>query len=734
MVCRWSCAVMPSCSALMRYAFACAVFFGMVRGQNDTSITNGTNSTNTTASLAPSDCHCGFLDPLNGRAYTDSIIAYFNETGGLTDAFDVSSFHNRYEKGWTVFYRQGAKEENVFFTNGTQWNISPGWLNLNVSAYTPEHLVNGAEIESKRQDMLFGSFRMLAQPPEPYSGGGTALGMRLVHNETNSAELDLLNMDDSGNAARYATTTNSMDPLPDNCVNYTYVVRPDSPGTVFWNFNEYRMDWNDESIDWYIDTNMTRTMPSTNWTLPMSLVFKHWSNGDQNWMQGPPINDTSGQIGWMRAFFNSSLATAAGQPEGCTADMYCSTEDESLRMTTPYPEEATILSEELVPRKENKPSTAAIALAIVSVALTTALFVFGLTRKAVTRKEPAARPQLMKAHQSDVELTQLGTPVTFNSDASRTLLNGRGFTPVRPADKHRSASSQRPLLGQYDSYAGNSSNVGVHPVTPFTPYDSRDPFLDPSSPAAQTSGLRNRDIPSAATPAGFSDLGMGASRSGLGDQREAGVQVAGHDKVATQDLAGLAGANPGGHEAIKAAAPAAAPGAKPAAPVRTRVDYLAGLVAMCSLLVSATHFSLTYVPSVIMEYLPMHYNSEYWARRTIEPFFFNEIWVGIFFTTSTRFLTTGYLRKGELKLIAEKVVCRTPRLMIPIAVVILFEYFLMDVGATTYLEYIPSITWSTWPSTTVYNNFGWFINETLQLVYLIPNAAPQLTYNFCTGE
>merc|ERR1712072_1118465 len=61
----------------------------------------------------------------------------------------------------------------------------------------------------------------------------------------------------------------------------------------------------------------------------------------------------------------------------------------------------------------------------------------------------------------------------------------------------------------------------------------------------------------------------------------------------------------------------------------------------------------------------------------------------------------------------------TPRLMIPITAVILFEYFLMDLGATRYLEYIPSITWSTWPSTEVYNNFGWFINETLQTIRLL---------------
>lgn len=216
-----------------------------------------------------------------------------------------------------------------------------------------------------------------------------------------------------------------------------------------------------------------------------------------------------------------------------------------------------------------------------------------------------------------------------------------------------------------------------------------------------------------------------------GDSRVPGVEVSG-SATAMQSNAGLAGAIPGARDTVKAPTAPASPAQVPQQ--RTRVDYLAGLVALCSILVACTHFVLTFAPSTVMEYLDQHYKSEYWARRTIEPFFFNNIWTGLFFTTSTRFLTTGYLRKADLKIIAEKTVCRTPRFMIPIVAVILFEYFMMDVGATTYLEYLPSITWSPWPSTSVYPNFGWFINETLQLIYLIPNAAPQLTWNYCTGK
>ena len=115
------------------------------------------------------------------------------------------------------------------------------------------------------------------------------------------------------------------------------------------------------------------------------------------------------------------------------------------------------------------------------------------------------------------------------------------------------------------------------------------------------------------------------------------------------------------------------------------------------------------------------------------PYFLNAAWLGLFFTTSTRFLTVGYLRSGNLRIIAEKTVTRPFRLIIPVAGVVILEYFLIDCGATQWLEYLPSVTWSTWPYTVRYENFGEFLNELLELLYLIPNAAPQITFNYCTG-
>lgn len=71
--------------------------------------------------------------------------------------------------------------------------------------------------------------------------------------------------------------------------------------------------------------------------------------------------------------------------------------------------------------------------------------------------------------------------------------------------------------------------------------------------------------------------------------------------------------------------------------------------------------------------------------------------------------------------------------MSPIVACAMLEYFLMECGATKWLEYLPAITWSTWPYAISYKNFGAFVSECLELVYLVPNAVPQIIFNYCTG-
>ncbi|KAK4957376.1 hypothetical protein LTR10_005338 [Elasticomyces elasticus] len=730
-------------------------------------------SNTTIPSSTPADCHCGFVDPTTSNVYSDSVIVYFNETTSIPqDVFSVGQFHHPYEKGWQYFYREGAKPENVYLSQGDVWNLSPGWLNMNVSGYTPQHLLDGAQLQTVRQDIQYGTFRVFMRSPAPYAGG-SALTMRLQYNETSSAELDLLNMDDSTDNACMQTSTQNQAPLTTWGWNYTEMQK-DEYNIGPWDFWEYRMDWSADEIAWYVASGIdssyinTRTVPTSNASLvdmPTSFYLKHWSNGDPKFMQGPPANDTGAAVGWVRLFFNSSVqSNSQVGTSACSVTQLCSIDDMSLRLSTTYSSESTV---PWLPTEEphhSRSKTVGIALCAASLAFSAALIIHALLRKWSDKKQAkqfgvpvgfqkpkmptSPAPSVSDARnsrvisqawtsQTDLELRDI-KPVTAAS--STTLLDGSRPDQM-PAYLGRhgrvaTSASERPLLSHYDSTAASSATAialgptpGAAPSAMETPGfgDKRSSYFGIKTlPRLDTDSIDAAPPKRADTSISF-DTPVSPARPALPTEAST-ADILSKSAVGTPAVipeGSVAAANPG------AKPTPAPPGALPVA--RTRVDYLAGLVAVCSLLVSATHFILTFVPSVIMEYLPGHYESEYWARRTIEPFFFNEIWVGLFLTTSTRFLCSGYLRTGNLKTIAEKVVCRCPRLMIPITAVILFEYFMMDLGATTYLEYIPSITWSTWPSTSVYPNFGWFINETLQIFYLIPNAAPQITWNYCMG-
>ncbi|KAI6788568.1 hypothetical protein KC361_g8970 [Hortaea werneckii] len=713
-----------------------------------------TQSTNTNTTAATSDCPCGFVDNASQKVYSDSIIVYFNETDQVpSDIFAVDSFEHEYEIGWNIYYREGAVEKNAYFEEGSDWSFEgPTHLNLNVSGATPEHLVNGAQLQSVRQDIQYGTFRALMKSPQPWAaGGGSALSMRLWYNETSSAELDLMNMDDSTNNAQMRATVSNNDEDLSWVMNYTTLETPEWAAISPWDFWEWRMEWDRDTLAWYSSYNQTHNVSTAQAQLvdvPTAAYFKHWSLGDEDWMQGPPTSDSMAAVGWVRFFFNTSGTTTSKiDSQECDANQLCSVDDMTLRLSTDYTSEATHRpSAESLHQPRSK--TAGIALIAISLAFSAALLIFVLLQKWNDRRQvkragaaAAARPKMPKSPmpseymitsksrpeseafttQTDVELHNLG-----NQASSTTLIPNSEDPPW--VQEHKRTLSQRPLLGHHDSTAASSTTA----FSPSTQTPGVNPFATPAS-ERNNPYIGSQSGPDAIEP--FSEIPLNRQQptnpATPADRSTADLLAAGKPLPQGEPEGSAAAANPGAKADVKPNPPAAGAGAPPVA--RTRVDYLAGLVAVCSLIVSCTHFILTFVPHASMEYIDAHYSSEDWARRTIGPFFFNEIWVGLFFTTSTRFLTTGYLRNGKLRTIAEKIVCRTPRLMIPIAAVILFEYFLMDLGATKYLEYIPSITWSTWPSTEVYNNFGWFINETLQIIYLIPNAAPQLTWNFCTG-
>ena len=97
---------------------------------------------------------------------------------------------------------------------------------------------------------------------------------------------------------------------------------------------------------------------------------------------------------------------------------------------------------------------------------------------------------------------------------------------------------------------------------------------------------------------------------------------------------------------------------------------------------------------------------ERWLHYVVGCVILSNLWIGPFFLTATRFLSTNYLKHGNLEDIAKKELRRAPRLFVPIIIISLLQYFLISMNLTAALPWLPSVTYSTWPYVTPQSNFA----------------------------
>ena len=736
-----------------------------------------------------SGCSCGFYDAEQGNLWTDSIVVYFNESNSIPEEiFWREDWRNTYEQGWNAQFITGSATNNSWVGNSTSPSASKS-LQLFLSPSTPQHMVVGGGIRTQRQDIQYGSFRAMMKGPAKYAGG-SALSMQLAYNLTQQISLNLMNTD-LPETAWITTLMNHEFPNHYLGVNYTNISNPDfgaNPIANPWGYNNMRIDWTPKVVNYWLGNNLSRSVSgscddgSDRPTTPSPLTLKHYSDGNEYAMGGPPMfNESEANVLYLRAFFNTSSLSGDELQQfnsRCNIKSACSTDDLELRGSTPYPDSATQYWHQTDGSYTMRWPAVGIGSLALLVSVLTLLNI--IIRRIVLPPQPKKHEPASSSNESedsnstrDDDFTSGGTTplalhrspmasgfITPATSGARTMVPGTPVNLTRPSsvrdmDPPPLPRHLRDLSMAGPSNAGTPQNLtrpsSVRGESEYTlprpeSYDTFDKvrFSEmtvgevPPSPGAM-SGVATPFSPTVpATPFSPSFVGarnlsfLGKPAEGVTYGPAVPVGDTGNEEIVRD---GVVVENNGKGKNVAVSSSAAPKDATPGRgkPTTQRVDYLAGLLAVCSTFVSVTHFMLTFLPATIMPGSFAHYPSEIIARKTVGWFFFNELWVVLFFTTSSRFLTTKYLRTGDLQVIAEKVTGRTFRLMIPIIGVIILEYFLMDVGATDWLQYLASVTWSTWPYTVVYNSFGSFISETLELIYLIPNAQPAITFNYCTG-
>ena len=735
-------------------------------------------------SRSSSDCSCGYYDFKTSTLYTETSIAYFNESEIIAaDQFIPESYTHSYERSWNVQYREGASPSNVAISgylssNDSQSNQS---LELRVEPSKANHVVMGGGLKTTRQDIQYGSFRALMRSPAQWVGG-SALSLSLKFNRTQTVSLNVQNANDPS-AASVTMLQGEDFPDPKYRIGFSNMTSGSfGNGTISpWGYTEYRIDWTPKELKFFIGDHLARTVRKSNteefFTTPSPLYIQHWSNGNPYSSQGPPEQPTFAGVLWLRMFFNSSSMTESEHlsfNERCGVSQACSVDDMTLRNSSLYPQRATRQWKQAHKPRPTRWFT--IWIAVTCILITISVLVGPLwdrTREKVNphKKEHALSStghyckevsglsdylDPISAISKDRFLTEgpIDPPPVFKTNKRRThslSIEPLASLPIRSPPKAYQGSRIQSLdaglyldkLSTKHNLRGRSSSEStktlLHECTARHTQPSKTEFLNASNEINSRGLHRATDnaVVSIEEIMGgdFSEEPIKTANqylrrswrwSKLSNRLSARPQSTILLRRSSSEMY-IPVVDPPINRTRTAQQPGHSSVSKP------RVDHLAGLATICTLLVTAIHFALTFVAGSVEPGTFTHYSSEVVARNSVSTMFLNIIWIGPFLSVSAHFLTNDYLRTGDFLPLADKVIRRTFRLIVPIAAVALIQYFLIDSGATNRLEYLSSVTWSTWPFMVEYTDFGKFMTEILELAYLIPNAVPRITFNYCAG-
>lgn len=216
------------------------------------------------------ECSCGYYDDVTGNWFTESAIVYFNETEELPeDVFYAQQYVNQREKGWNTQFRQGASVSNVQVGSNASDRASTTSLELFVNPSTSDHVVVGGAVRTVRQDIFYGSFRMLLRSPQAL---GSSLSMVLDWNDTQSLTTNLQSTDDYSNA--WVSMLNADEFQSRSLgVNYSILANNTPPwnnDVSPWNYTEFQVDWAPNQVNWTIGGKIFRQLNRTNDKFPQT--------------------------------------------------------------------------------------------------------------------------------------------------------------------------------------------------------------------------------------------------------------------------------------------------------------------------------------------------------------------------------------------------------------------------------------------------------------------------------
>ncbi|KAM3083755.1 hypothetical protein ACMFMF_001121 [Clarireedia jacksonii] len=311
------------------------------------------------AGYAAADCECGYSSIIDNSAepyvFTDLIESDFLHLPNITkdtdwrrQSFNKTAAEGRGPYGMNFNIAQVTSnpilDENTWSGEGKNGG-DPG-VQLTVSGGKPANgYVQTAELDSTREDLLWGTYRTAMKLT---LNPGTCSAFFWYFNDSQEIDMEFLSsqFNRENNTFPVNLVLQSVDSVhagynAANTGNYVVANLPFDPTT---GYHEYRFDFIPNNVIFYADDQVLAKMNSS--AVPTSsghMILTQWSNGNPQWSSGPPTEDTSISVSYVKAYFNSSdPMRASAFNKRCkdphAANAICSVPDQTA---APNPNDAT---------------------------------------------------------------------------------------------------------------------------------------------------------------------------------------------------------------------------------------------------------------------------------------------------------------------------------------------------------------------------------------------------------
>jgi len=220
--------------------------------------------------------------------FSHSKIFAFNQTNTLPDGLIASN----YDVGNPPYQTNYSPSNAV---------VRDGYLELIVPGGQGSGGISSGQVEMTESNILYASVRTVAILSQP---AGVCNGMFFYKND--EQEIDIEWLSDPSSQSNHGTPQlwfTNQDANQDGKSTNTHM---DPPSNSFNTEHEYRIDWTEGSVAFFIDGvqkwQTTEDVP----TEPGSWIWNNWANGDKGWTAGPPTEDAIFKIKEIQMYYNTA--------------------------------------------------------------------------------------------------------------------------------------------------------------------------------------------------------------------------------------------------------------------------------------------------------------------------------------------------------------------------------------------------------------------------------------------